>query len=165
MNQAGPLAGGVLWDTLVQVAHDGCGPEAIWEISVRCCPMNVAAHSKFDSFAGCFVRTYWMAIKSDAFSMPPHEPVSETIDELLSEISHRTEFRREDGLHLLHMTNTHGDWWRFTFRASGQRWELVGASARSLSKTPHDLLGPIYSHEFAPLLRHVERVANDTKSI
>lgn len=127
--------------------------------------MNVAAHSKFEAFAENFVRMYWVTIKSGAFSMPPHEPVDETIEELLSEISHRTEFRRESGLHLLHMKNTHGDWWRFTFQASGQCWELVAASARSDSETPHDLLGPVYSHHFVPLLHHVERVTNDTKSI
>jgi hypothetical protein len=131
---------------------------------VRCRPMNVVDHSKFDGFAECFVRTYWMTVRSGVFSMPPHEPVSETIEELLSEITHRTEFRREDGLHLLHMTNPHGDWWRFTFQAGEQRWKLVAASARSDTETPHDLLGPVYSHHFAPLLRHVESVTNDTKS-
>jgi hypothetical protein len=127
--------------------------------------MSTAAVSKFESFAGVFVRKYWETIKSDAFSMPPHEPVEESIEELLSGVSHRTEFHREGILHELHMENAHGDWWRFTFRANSGRWELVGASARSDGETPHELLGPVYAPHFAPLLRHVERVANETKSI
>ena len=127
--------------------------------------MSAVAHSNFEVFAGAFVRAYWETIKSGAFSMPPHEPVDQSIEELLSEVSHRTEFRREESLHVLHMENTHGDWWRFSFRAGGDgRWESVGASARSDSEIPHDLLGPVHSHHFASLLRHVERVANDTKS-
>ena len=48
---------------------------------------------------------------------------------------------------------------------NGGRWQLVGASTRSDSEIPHDLLGPVYSHHFASMLRHVERVTNDTKSI
>lgn len=127
--------------------------------------MSAVAHSKFEGFAGAFVRAYWETIKSGAFSMPPHEPVAESIEDLLSEVSYRTEFRCEGSFHVLLMENTHGDWWRFSFRADGGRWELVGASARSDSEIPHDLLGPVYSHHFSPLLRHVERVTNDTKSI
>ncbi len=127
--------------------------------------MSNVAHSNFEPFAGAFVRAYWETIKGGAFSMPPDEPVDESIEELFSGISHRTEFRRDGSLHVLHMENTHGDWWRFSFVAGGGRWELVGASARSDSGIPHDLLGPVYSHHFAPMLRYVERVANDTKSI
>lgn len=127
--------------------------------------MSAVAHLNFEVFAATFVRAYWETIKSGAFSMPPHEPVDESVEELLLEVSHRTEFRREGSSHVLHMENTHGDWWRFTFRANGGRWELVGASARSDSDTPHDLLGPFYVHQFAPLLRHVERVTSETKNI
>ena len=127
--------------------------------------MSAVADSNFEVFAGAFVRAYWETIKSGAFSMPPHEPVEESIGELLSEVSHRTEFRREGSLHELRMENAHGDWWQFSFRANGGRWELVAASARSDSDTPHDLLGPFYSHHFAPLLRHVERVTNETTRI
>jgi len=114
--------------------------------------MRAVAHSNFEAFAGAFVRAYWEVIKSGTFSMPPDEPVEESIEQLLSEVSHRTEF---------HMENAHGDWWRFSFRASGGRWELVRALARSESEIPHDLLGPVYSHHFAPMLRHVERVTNE----
>jgi hypothetical protein len=123
--------------------------------------MRAVAHSNFEAFAEAFVRAYWQTIKSGAFSMPPHEPVEESIEELLSEVSHRTESHRDGSLHKLHMENVHGDWWQFSFRASGGRWELIGASARSESEIPHDLLGPVYSHHFAPMLRHVERVANE----
>ncbi len=123
--------------------------------------MRAVTHSNFEAFAEAFVRVYWQTIKSGAFSMRPHEPVEESIEELLSEVSHRTEFRREDSLHELHMENAHGDWWRFSFRATWGRWELIAASARSESEIPHDLLGPVYSHHFAQMLRHVERVTNE----
>jgi hypothetical protein len=138
---------------------------SVAQFSVRCCVMSAVAHSNFEVFAEAFVRAYWETIKGGAFSMPPNEPVDQSIEELLAEVSHRTEFHPEGSLHELHMENTHGDWWRFSFRATGRRWQLVGASARSDSETPHDLLGPVYSRYFAPLLRHVEKVTNDTKSI
>lgn len=133
-------------------------PESIEMLRI----MTSVAHSNFQTFADAFVRAYWKAVKSGTFSMPPHEPVEESIGQLLSEVSHRAEFRRDDGVHELHMESTHGDWWRFSFRLSGGRWELVGASARSESETPHDLLGPVYSHYFAPMLRHVVRVTNES---
>jgi hypothetical protein len=97
--------------------------------------------------------------------MPPGEPVDESIEELLSQVSHRTEFHSGSNLHVIHMERASGDWWRFTFQAGGGGWELVGASAPSASEIPHDLLGPVYAHYFAPFLRHVERVANETKCI
>lgn len=130
-------------------------------VSVRCYVMSAIAHSNFEAFAEAFVRAYWETIKSGAFSMPPHEPVEESIEQLLSEVSHRMEFHRHASLHELHMENSHVDWWRFSFRATGSRWELVEALARSDSETPHNLLGPVYSHYFAPMLRHVERVTNE----
>ena len=131
--------------------------------------MNAAALSKFELFAETFVRKYWETIKSGAFPMPPDEPVEETIEELLSAISHQTELRPASGhggpSYVLRMMSAHGDWWLFIFRESGRAWELVGASASSDTQTPHDLLGPVYFRYFEPFLRHVERVTNDTKSI
>ena len=131
--------------------------------------MNVAAHARFESFAQTFVRKYWETVKSGAFSMPPDEPVRETVEELLSVVSYETKFRaasvREEASYVLHMTSTHGDWWDFVFRDSNQRWELVAASAESGSRTPHDLLGPVYAQYFAPFLHHVARAANETKSV
>jgi hypothetical protein len=131
--------------------------------------MNAAAISKFELFAEAFVRKYWETVKSRAFPMPPDEPVKETIEQLLSDVSHHTELRPASGhgdlLYALRMTSKHGDWWLFTFRDSGRTWKLVGASARSDTERPHDLLGPVYSRYFEPFLRHVERVANDTKII
>jgi hypothetical protein len=130
--------------------------------------MNAAGLSKFDSFAVAFVRKYWETVKSGAFPMPPDEPVEETIEELRSDVSHETELRPASGhggpSYALRMMSRHGDWWLFTFRDSGRGWELVGEFARSDTQTPHDLLGPTYSGYFEPFLRHVERVANDTKS-
>jgi hypothetical protein len=131
--------------------------------------MNAAALSKVEMFAEAFVRKYWETVKSGAFQMPPDEPVEETIEDLLSEVSHHTELRSGSGRggrsYVLRMMSRHGDWWLFTFRDSGRAWELVGASANSDTQTPHDLLGPVYAGYFGPFLRHIERVANDTKSI
>jgi hypothetical protein len=131
--------------------------------------MNDTALSRFESFAAAFVRKYWQTVKTGAFPLPPDEPFEKSIEELLADISHQTEFRPASGhggpLYVLRMTNAQGDWWQFIFRESGLAWELVGASARSDSGTPHDLLGPVYSRYFEPFLRHVERVANDAKSI
>ncbi|QDV28627.1 hypothetical protein Spb1_04900 [Planctopirus ephydatiae] len=131
--------------------------------------MNSTTHSRFELFAEAFVRKYWETVKSGDFSMPPDEPVEETIEELLSKISHQMEpgsaSVHDAHLFAFRMTNTHGDWWLFTFRDKGQAWELVGAFARSDTQTPHDLLDSVYSRYFEPFLRHVERAANDAISI
>jgi len=130
--------------------------------------MSAAGISRFESFAKVFVRKYWETVKSGAFPMPPDEPVEETIDELMSGISHQTELKdasRGGTAYTLRMMSTQGDWWLFTFRDSGRRWVLVGASANSGTRTPHDLLGPVYSCYFEPFIRHVERVANGTTRI
>ena len=58
--------------------------------SVRCTIMRSAAQSWFESFARNFIRAYWQTVKSGTFSMPPNEPVQETVDELLAEVSHST---------------------------------------------------------------------------
>jgi hypothetical protein len=126
--------------------------------------MDASVHSRFDRFAATFVRKYWEIVKSGAFPMPPDEPVEETAEELLSDVSHQTEVRsassRGGPACALRMTNTHGDWWLFTFRDNGRAWELVGASASSDNQTPHDLLGAVYSQYFEPFLRHVTEAAN-----
>ncbi len=131
--------------------------------------MDTTAPTTFEVFAKVFIRKYWETVKSGAFPMPPDEPVEETIEELLSDVSHETELRSVSGhggpLYALRMMSGYGDWWLFTFRDNGRAWELVSASASSGTQTPHDLLGPVYSRYFQPFLRHVERAANDAKSI
>jgi hypothetical protein len=130
--------------------------------------MNPAAFSSFELFAVAFVRNYWDTVKSGDFPMPPHEPVEETIEELLSAVSHQTE-TSESAAHrgacVLRMMNTHGDWWVFTFRDRGPAWEIVEASSGSGDHPPHDLLGPTYAPYFEPFLRHVTSAANDAKGI
>lgn len=124
--------------------------------------MKPDAFARFEPFAGTFVRRYWEAVKSGAFPMPPDELVEEGIEDLLSKISYTVEIPdRDAGLYLLHMVNDHGDWWRFSFRVSGRRWVLAGASAKSDGDTAHDLLGPVHRGYFAPFLRRVEEAAND----
>jgi hypothetical protein len=128
--------------------------------------MNSAAHSRFELFAQEFVRKYWETVKSGAFPMPPNEPIEETVEELLSGVSHQTELKpasaRGGPSYVLRMMGTYGSWWLFTFRDSGRARELVGASAPSDNQTPHELLGPVYSQYFEPFLRHVTKAANDT---
>ena len=128
--------------------------------------MNVAAQRSFEQFAGAFVRCYWETVKSGAFPMEPDEPVEETVEELLSEISYSVEFESGSGstrpLHELRMTNTaHGDWLLFDFQQAACGWTIVGCFAKSLDpEKPHDLLGPVYERSFKPFLRHVSEVAN-----
>jgi len=129
--------------------------------------MSRAFQSSFEAFARAFVQRYWETVKSGRFAMPPNEPVEETLEELLSEISRETGSAPGEATYTLRMISTHGDWWLFTFsNPKGQRgWELVGASARSDTASPHDLLGPVYSGHFGPFLRHITKLANETTTI
>lgn len=121
--------------------------------------MNSADVSRFKPFAEAFVRKYWEAIRSDTFSMPPNEPVEETLDELLTGISYQMELtpNSDDGglLYALRMLDAHGDWWMFTFQCSAGTWEIVAASAGTLDQAANDLFCPAYEPYFGPLLRHV----------
>jgi len=126
--------------------------------------MSQAFQSSFEPFAGAFVRQYWETIKSGHFAMPPNDPVKETVEELLSEISHETGSTPGLVTYTLRMNSTHGDWWLFTFTNLKGEWELVGASARSDTDVPHDLLGPVYSGHFGPFLRQVTKLANETRT-
>lgn len=130
--------------------------------------MGRSVGMQFEHFAETFVRVYWETFKNNTFPMPPNEPVEETLEELLADVSHDTVLQansdRERPLHLLRMTSTHGAWWHFTFRNKASAWQLVGASAPSANETPHDLLGPVYSEYFAPFLGHVTEVANQKTS-
>ena len=132
--------------------------------------MNIIAHSKFEAFAEKFVRAYWETVKSDAFSMPPDEPVHETIQKLLSEISHETEVRHvldhEGGLHLLPHEQFPAEMDDDShFERAVCELGVVTASASSDSEIPRDFLVRSTLSILPPFLRHVERVANDTKSI
>ena len=127
--------------------------------------MRTEDPSGFDVFAGEFVRAYWETVKSGDFPMPPDEPVEETLEELLADVSHTTEVlspcTRSEASRSLHMSNTYGDWWAFQFRESVEGWKLVSAAARSDDDTrPHDLLDVVYRPYFGPFIRHVTEVAN-----
>ncbi|MHC4822832.1 MAG: hypothetical protein ACYTEP_02310, partial [Planctomycetota bacterium] len=126
----------------------------------------MTTRSTFEPFAARFVCAYWETVKSGAFTMPPNEPVEETVDELLSDISVITRSARDPGNESdsfqLSMINESGDSWRFLFQpAFDGAWQLVGASTQSEGeKQAHDLLGPVYAEWFAPFLRHVTEMAN-----
>jgi len=129
----------------------------------------MSAHSRFEEFARVFVLKYWETIKSGAFPMPPDEPVEETIEALLAQVSHETESIQpssgKGSLYRLRLNSTHGNWWLFTFRQSSRAWVLCGCSASSDDdERPHDLLGPIYAAYFRPFLQHVTNVANSRMS-
>jgi hypothetical protein len=131
--------------------------------------MERSASSGFERFAERFVRAFWETVKSGEFPMAPNEPVEETVEELLANVSRETEyFGANSGLngpsYLLRMTGTYGDWWHFTFRDRHGNWQLVGATAKSDGETPHDLFGPVYSEHLASFLRHVTEVANQGTS-
>lgn len=126
----------------------------------------MTTRSIFEPFAAKFVRAYWETVKSSAFPMPPNEPVKETVDELLSDISIKTRSARDPGNESdsfqLSMVNESGDSWRFLFQSAFDgAWQLVGASTQPEGeKQAHDLLGPVYAEWFTPFLRHVTEVAN-----
>ncbi len=115
----------------------------------------------FERFAAGLVRSYWSTVKSEAFSMPPNEPVEESLDELLSSVSYKIE-QCIDGNFQLLMTGEAGDWWRFGFTRRGRAWEMTSASAKSdNTNSPHDLMNGVYAPHFRPFLRHVTDQAND----
>jgi hypothetical protein len=127
--------------------------------------MNNSPNSKFDLFASNFVRAYWETVKKNTFPMPPDEPIEETLDELLSVISHVTEIEKHtpplESLFRIRMTNTDGDWWLFSFHAGNEEWTLINCLAKSdHDNIPHNLLGPSYSQFFRPFLNHVVTISS-----
>jgi len=127
--------------------------------------MNPDLDTAFKRFASAFVDAYWRAVKDGTFSMPPNEPVEESLEELLSAVSYTTELKgarnqaRKE--YMLRMTGEMGDWWIFGFSRCGKAWKLVSASARSDNKnSSHDLLGVVYESYFRPLLEHSTTSAN-----
>lgn len=134
--------------------------------------MDTDIRSHWESFARRFVREYWAVVKAGTFSMPPNEPVEESLPELLARVSYTTEYEglagQDDGLYKLRMADTleGWGWWLFSFRHNGGRWKVVGCSARSDDeKRPHDLLGPVYAKWFEPFLAHVTERATRNEGI
>ena len=122
--------------------------------------MTAKQHLNFDQFASRFIHHYWSTIKDGIFSMPPNEPVIESLEELLSEVTHRTDFKAAKPI--IHMTRKMGDWWEFGFHLDKGKWEIQTASARSEKpRFPHDLLDCVYAPYFKPLLDHVTAQANN----
>lgn len=123
----------------------------------------------FDAFAGRFVRIYMKTVKSGEFPMPPYEPVQESVEELIADVSYSIEpnVTAEGGSAVfeLHLTSKLGDWWRFGFKRDPKRWKLINCTARSDDEAqPHDLLDAVYSQYFRPLLVHATDVANSQRS-
>ena len=127
--------------------------------------MNNSLKSNFDLFASKFVHAYWNTVKNNTFPMPPDEPIIETLDALLSKISHITEIEKHtpplESLFRIRMANTDGDWWLFSFHVVNDEWVPVACLAKSdHDEKPHNLLGPQYSQLFQSFLTHVATVSN-----
>ncbi|MGF1530612.1 MAG: hypothetical protein ACFCU4_04565 [Puniceicoccaceae bacterium] len=127
--------------------------------------MNPDLDAAFERFTSAFVNQFWRAVKDGTFSMPPNEPVEDSLEELLSAVSFTTEqkgARNQAGKeYMLRMTGEMGDWWMFGFSHCGKAWKLVSASARSDKRnSPHDLLGAVYESYFRPMLEHATASAN-----
>jgi hypothetical protein len=132
--------------------------------------MKTVDASTFEAFAAEFVCAYWETVKSRKFSMPPDEPVEETVEELLAAVSHKVEIdspsTRWKASCKLHMSGRSGDWWDFRFQKAADGWRLVDATARSDDVTrPHDLLDTVYGAYFGPFLRYVTEVADKRTGI
>jgi hypothetical protein len=122
--------------------------------------MKANSNADFERFASSFVRAYWSTIKEGTFSMPPNEPVEETLEELLSAVSFEIEPINQ-GSHEFRMTGEAGDWWAFGFNRQRGTWKIMSASARSDKKnSPHDLFDEGYAPHFRPFLEHVAAQAN-----
>jgi len=124
----------------------------------------------FASFARQFVQSYWETVKNGDFPMPPNEPVEETVEELIADVSYTTELMnaadKSSALYELVMTSRLGDWWRFGFQRDPAGWNLVKCAARSDDDAqPHDLLDAVYSQYFNPFLMHITDAANLRKRI
>ena len=114
--------------------------------------------ASFEAFAERFVRCYWETVKAQTFSMPPDEPIEESIDEILSCVTSNTE--RVGADHILFMNSGDWAWWKYVFRSTSDGWMVTGCSARSLDPSvPHDLLAPPYDHWFRPFLIYVTQCA------
>ena len=119
----------------------------------------------FGAFAAEFVRAYWETVKCGDFPMPPNEPVEQTLEELLTSVSHKVELlppsTGSGRSYRLHMSDHCADLWDFDFQKVAENWRLVSAAAKSSENTkPHDLLDSVYQSYFGPFLWHVTEVAN-----
>jgi hypothetical protein len=127
--------------------------------------MHADLDAAFDQFASTFVREYWTVIKDGTFSMPPDEPVEESVEELIAAVSYAAEGNgarnRQEQRYTFRMTGEMGDWWMFGFECRSGAWNLLSASASSDKKnSPHDLLDSVFESYFRPLLEHVTTQAN-----
>ncbi|MFG0262697.1 MAG: hypothetical protein ACF788_09935 [Novipirellula sp. JB048] len=132
--------------------------------------MSGSVPAGFASFANRFVRSYWQTVKSGDFPMPPNEPIEETVEELIAEISFTTGVRDAPKnisvVYEVLMTSRLGDWWSFGFRHDPDGWQLIECTARSDDESkPHDLLNAAHSEYFRLFLAHVTDAANSTHSI
>ena len=115
----------------------------------------------FEAFVERFVRCYWETVKAQKFSMPPNEPVEESVEEILSAVT--TSVEKVGADHVLLMRSGDWAWWKYIFRSTVDGWVITGGSARSLDRSaPHDFLAPPYEQYFRPFLIYVTQCANSS---
>ena len=113
----------------------------------------------FEAFVERFVRSYWTTVKAQKFSMPPNEPVEESVEEILAGVA--TSIEKVGADHVLVMRSGDWAWWKYVFRSTAAGWVVTEASARSLDRSaPHDFLAPPYDQYFRPFLIYVTQCAN-----
>lgn len=123
--------------------------------------MSVTEDSSFSRFAENFVSAYWSVTKDGLFSMPPDEPVEESLKELLQDIEYSCQAKGCGYVLTMRETTENWSWWKFGFVYRNKSWCIKDASTRSLDKSiPHDLLSPPYDEYFKAFLEHVTKLAN-----
>ena len=99
-----------------------------------------------ERFAETFVREYWL----DVIEQPGHEPVTESIDELLASVSYRIDVSPLTGQLQISMRGTLGDVWNFYVRYKDGVYEVEGMDSGSLN-----LFDVIYGPTFRPMMTRV----------
>ncbi|MFK5921466.1 MAG: hypothetical protein QM496_04760 [Verrucomicrobiota bacterium] len=119
-----------------------------------------------DNFSDLLVRNYWATIRSNRFPMPPNEPVEESVEEILADISYQFKADSNASYFTLQMNSKLGEWWRFGFKASGGHWELIEFVVPSEKRDEHrDLLAPPYGEHLRSFLDYIVSASNAERSI
>lgn len=120
--------------------------------------------TQFDEFAARFVRQYWQDVADNVDKLPPYEPCTESVDEILATINISTSYEEIGGQRakafVLRMMANSGSIWRFAFMVKSRRWKLLEAFANDeTNEFRVDMLGDNYGEIFRPILDRTIRAA------
>lgn len=120
---------------------------------------------RFDEFAARFVRQYWQDVADHVDKLPPYEPCTESVDEILATISFSTSHEEiaggRDKAFVLRMAAASGSTWRFAFAQKSGRWNLLEAFANDeTEELCVDMLGEYYGKIFRPILHRQIKAAS-----